>query len=102
MNLGKQGRKNSQIGQQEREADEFAINDDVVIQDDKSKKWTDKGKISGERKADDNSIQSFKITLENGGKCIRNKRFIKHNISAASNEDKVGDDPAGKEGPSKI
>ena len=47
-------------------ADEFAINDDVIIQDNRTRRWMEKGTISGERKADDDTIQSFQITLRNG------------------------------------
>ena len=79
-------------------AESFVINDDVVMQNERNKRWTDMGRISGERKADDNSIQLFEITLEKGRKCIRNRRFIKHDISAASNADDVstmnGDKPS--------
>ena len=46
-------------------ADEFAMNDTVIIQDNRTRRWMEQGTISGERKADDNTIQSFEITLRN-------------------------------------
>ena len=47
-------------------SDEFAMNDDVIIQDDRRRRWMELGTISRERKADDDTIQSFEIALRNG------------------------------------
>ena len=58
--------------------EEFKISDRVVIQDNHDLKWREVGTIVGERKADDLSIQSYEIKMDNGNTKLRNKRFIRH------------------------
>ena len=60
--------------------DVFMNDDKVVIQDHKTGKWTLKGVISGARDADDGTVQSYTIQMNDGGEFIRNKCFIKHDV----------------------
>ena len=41
------------------------------------------GKITAERKADDDNVQSFKILMKRGCTFIRNNRFLKHEVIMA-------------------
>ena len=60
-------------------AEEFNPGDKVIIQEHSGRKqWIDTGVIEQARVSDDGSNQSFLITLDRGGSCLRNKRFIKH------------------------
>ena len=56
------------------------IDDKVAIQDHKTGRWTQKGVISGTREADDGSVQSYTITMNDGNEFIRNKCYIKHDV----------------------
>ena len=58
--------------------DEFLVKDRVIIQDNTDGKWKEQGVIIAERKADDLSVQSYEIKMDNGNVKVRNKRFIKH------------------------
>lgn len=59
--------------------EEFKPGDKVIIQEQTGRKqWIDTGVIDEARVSDDGSNQSFLITLDRGGSCLRNKRFIKH------------------------
>ena len=58
--------------------DEFLVKDRVVIQDNIDGKWKEQGTIMATRKADDLSVQSYEIKMDNGNVKVRNKRFIKH------------------------
>ena len=58
--------------------DEFLVKDRVIIQDNTYGKWMEQGTIIAARKADDLSVQSYEIKMDNGNTKIRNKRFIKH------------------------
>ena len=58
--------------------DEFLPGDRVLIQDNTAGKWLEEGFIEQSRAADDQSIQSHEIRMENGSLKLRNKRFIKH------------------------
>ena len=58
--------------------EEFSVSDRVVIQDNNDGKWKEVGTIVAERKADDLSVQSYEIKMDNGNTKIRNKRFIRH------------------------
>ena len=57
----------------------FKPGEKVIIQEHSGRKeWIDTGVIEQARISDDGSNQSFLITLDRGGSCLRNKRFIKH------------------------
>ena len=61
-------------------AEEFKPGDRVIIQE-HSGKTMDRhctAVIEQARISEDGSNQSFLITLDRGGSCLRNKRFIKH------------------------
>ena len=58
--------------------EEFRISDRVIIQDNNDHKWREVGTIVGERRADDQSIQSYEIKMDSGHIKLRNKRFIRH------------------------
>ena len=59
--------------------EEFEPGDKVIIHEQSGRKqWIDTGVIEQARISDDGSNQSFLITLDRGGSCLRNKRFIKH------------------------
>ena len=58
-------------------ADQFQPGDQIVIQDNITKRWSKKGTILEARSSEDNSAQSFKILTEDGRECVRNKRFLK-------------------------
>ena len=58
--------------------EEFIVKDRVVIQDNTDGKWKEIGTIISERKADDLSVQSYEIKMDNGTTKIRNKKFIRH------------------------
>ena len=58
--------------------DSFKVRDKVVIQNPKTKRWTEYGTVNLKRTADDGSHQSFEIALDTGGSALRNKRFMKH------------------------
>ena len=58
--------------------DSFQEGDKVIVQDPITKRWTLDGEISAKRTADDQSIQSYEVALQEGGVALRNKRFIKH------------------------
>ena len=60
--------------------DIFMNDDKVVIQDHKTGKWTLKGVISGTRVADDGTVQSYTIQMNDGNEFIRNKCYIKHDV----------------------
>ena len=60
-------------------AEEFKPGDKVIIQEHSGRKqWIDTGVIEQARISEDGSNQSFLITLDRGGSCLRNKHFIKH------------------------
>ena len=58
--------------------DIFKEGDKVVLQNPKTKRWTEYGTVNLRRTADDGSHQSFEIQLDTGGSALRNKRFMKH------------------------
>ena len=58
-------------------SDEFQAGDQILIQDNVTKRWSKKGTITEARTAEDDSAQSFKILTEDGRVCVRNKRFLK-------------------------
>ena len=58
--------------------DSFQEGDKVIVQDPITKRWTLEGEITAKRTANDQSIQSYEVALQEGGVALRNKRFIKH------------------------
>ena len=58
--------------------DKFEIGDRVVIQNPKTKRWTEYGTVNLKRTADDGTHQSFEINLDTGGSALHNKSFMKH------------------------
>ena len=76
--------------------DKFEVNDLVTIQDNHTKRWTGRGKITEERQAEDGTIQSFLIVTNAGREIIRNKRFLKHmpgKVTFADSRQSSPDDP---------
>ena len=61
-------------------SEKFKPGDKVILQDTtgRRKQWIETGIIEQPRVSDDGTNQSFIITLDKGGSCLRNKRHIKH------------------------
>ena len=83
-------------------AEEFKPGDKVIIKEHSFRKqWIDTGVIEQARISDDGSSQSFLITLDRGGSCLRNKRFIKHWRDTTSEDRKNNAQPEYQESKEK-
>ena len=59
--------------------DIFEINDEVTMQDPRTKRWTQHGVIKSKRTSDDESCDSYDVEMTDSGLLTsRNKRFLKH------------------------
>ena len=61
-------------------AEQFQVDDKVVVQNHKTGRWSESGTIKESRTAEDGTTHSHVVSMEDGSEVLRNKRFIKHNI----------------------
>ena len=58
--------------------DEFKTQDRVVIQCPVTRKWNQRGMITGSRVNEDGSVTTHNIRLDNGTDTVRHKKYIKY------------------------
>ena len=65
---------------------QFDVNESVIVQDYKSKKWDKEGTITKVRTAHDGTIVSYHLLI-NGHEAIRHRRYLRKKVDSASDDD---------------